>query len=1410
MKFSLINFFLLTASLSLGQTKIFVKFNDNVKPQNIKNRISAIVFNSSLSKTNNSSKQVMYEKSFYEKFGHLTNNLDRTTVLTIGKNINTDKFIKDLKQNENIDYIEKLKTYKIDVLTSDDSLLNKQWGLKSVHAPEAWKIFPEDATKVLLAVIDTGIDYKHPDLKNVLFINKGEVGLDKNGNDKRTNGIDDDNNGFVDDYRGWDFVNKIDAFNATLDNDFTDWDNNPMDENKHGTIVSGIIGAEHNTIGIAGVNPNIKILNLRAFDKNGEGEEDDVASAIIYAVKMGAKVINMSFGDKIYSQVLKDVIEYAHSKNVVLVASAGNSASYLTHYPSGFNEVISVGAIQQDELLASFSNYGSTIDLVAPGTQILSTTLDNKYQKVSGTSVSAPFVSAAAAMLLSVKNFTNDEIKQILKSTAKDLGASGWDEKYGAGNLNILKCLQLPVPSEIKINNPKQDYFVKNNLLEINISVLSPYFKSFNLSYGKGFNPTNWSNIFTGKENSQLLNEDVYQLNTSNFNDTTYTLRLLVNNINGTTTEERVNFHIDKTKPKVKYYSIIPAIQNDAIAFTASVYTDDKTIAQLFFKPYNNQTELDSIYLDGITEGQKFNRNSHFGIVFPNRITSNGKYEFYFKLTNRAGLKTIFKSDNGKNFIVNNNFNKQLKATNKKAYELPMGRIYRAPVYFDSSNSKYVLINETKTSSDLSIYKSINNGFTKMTILKHRIPVSVGDFNKDGKTDILSLFVKKGFIETQTSQNKLEFKNVFKDTSGTFWPSFAGDIDNDTNTEIIAFSSDTTFTIWEVQKDFQLIKEKTLYNFVGKENPQIKKSVFRNNQILVGSFNNNLQKEIITIDNYGRILTYNINGANTYSDGNVHKIFPPTAVKAYLSQGDFNGNGINEIGIFAEFEDEVFITPVKYCAVISLKNSSPKSVFERMFVDISSSFVSAYEKKYNSITFANLNNNNRKELLINSYPNAYIFDYKDSTNINLMFYKTDVNSQSIFYGDLDNNGFNDVAISNSAANKNIFYDFNNTLLPPPVIKEYYSIDSTHNFIEWENINKPAKIFYGKEIDNLILKDSTLNNKYIFEALPNTITYYQLAFYNKENGKIISEKSKIFSIYSHAPAKISGLKILNSKSIEIVFTNRIKNKELHTNSFIIDSVLIPNSVYAGSQYSIIITLKKPLEEGSHFLTVKNLRDFYNSPVPYFSNNFIVKKQNKKVKNLYISSYKILDNHTLNIIFNFNLDSISALNKNNYLITPNNLLSSIKFYKSSKKTIQIKTEKPFGSIGLEYTLIIKNLHSTKETGYVSFKENVGNQIVLVTTAKNINNVYVYPNPVNFETTEHVTFANLTSNVEIYIYNLTGKFIKKLTVEDSNGGITWNLKDENNKIVNSGIYIYRVVAYNSIGEKIEEKIGKFAVTR
>lgn len=275
---------------------------------------------------------------------------------------------------------------------SNDPLVASQWALNNtgqnggtvdadMDAFEAWDI-ATGTRATIVAVIDTGVDFTHPDLAANMWINGGEI---------PGNGIDDDGNGFADDVYGWNFVGN---------------NGNVMDDNGHGTHVAGIIGAVgNNGIGVAGVNWNTRIMALKFLDANGSGYLSNAVRALNYAVQMGARVSNNSYGGGGYDQFMAAAIANARNAGHIFVAAAGNSSLNIDvspAYPASYNSdnVIAVASTDRNDRLSTFSNYGvNTVDLAAPGSSILSTLPGGRYGTYSGTSMAAPQVAGAMALI---------------------------------------------------------------------------------------------------------------------------------------------------------------------------------------------------------------------------------------------------------------------------------------------------------------------------------------------------------------------------------------------------------------------------------------------------------------------------------------------------------------------------------------------------------------------------------------------------------------------------------------------------------------------------------------------------------------------------------------------------------------------------------------------------------------------------------------------------------------------------------------------------------------------------------------------------------------------------------------------------------------------------------------------------
>jgi len=284
-----------------------------------------------------------------------------------------------------------------------------------IDAPEAWKIYAPKST-ITVAVIDTGVDYNHPDLAANIWVNPLEdINHDGRFTQDDLNGKDDDKDGLVDDVMGWNF-NK--------------GSNNVMDDNGHGTHVSGTIAAGvNNKIGVAGVAGQgyVKIMPLKFLAADGSGYVADAVNALTYAAMKHALIANNSWGGGGYSQAMVAAMQLFQASGGLFVAAAGNNASNndkTPFYPASYNMAneIAVAAISYNNGLASFSNYGAgTVPMAAPGYYIASTYPNNQYALMSGTSMAAPHVSGVAALLWSQRGgtITGTQIKSILMSTVQ-------------------------------------------------------------------------------------------------------------------------------------------------------------------------------------------------------------------------------------------------------------------------------------------------------------------------------------------------------------------------------------------------------------------------------------------------------------------------------------------------------------------------------------------------------------------------------------------------------------------------------------------------------------------------------------------------------------------------------------------------------------------------------------------------------------------------------------------------------------------------------------------------------------------------------------------------------------------------------------------------------------------------------
>jgi len=444
-----------------------------------------------------SEREVILNKSFGEilvKFKG-ESEVERVKV-PLGKDL--EKFLDSYNNNPEVLYAEPNYFYHASLIPND-TYYDNQWYLQKIKAPSAWEEIQE-SPRVVIAIIDSGIQINHPDLAGNIWKNIDEI---------PANGIDDDRNGFIDDSNGWDFINNLPDPSPKFEEGFTEAGV------LHGTIVAGVAAAiGNNNTGITGVTWKTSIMPLRVLNDKGEGRTSEVVRAVDYAIANGADIINFSFVGFGYSKALAEAIKRAYDAGIIIVAAAGNeqeegegyNLDSTPMYPvchdgnNGENMIIGVAATDTLDQKTNFSSYGfSCVDIAAPGVSIFSTAVyeptkgpfDKYYNGYwSGTSMATPMVSAAAALIEEANpKISRQEVVNILLDSSDNISRlnPNFLGQLGRGRLNIAvaiaKAIEELKKEKVKILvAPFSNYVSQTNITDYNGEIEKEF-----LSYGENF-----------------------------------------------------------------------------------------------------------------------------------------------------------------------------------------------------------------------------------------------------------------------------------------------------------------------------------------------------------------------------------------------------------------------------------------------------------------------------------------------------------------------------------------------------------------------------------------------------------------------------------------------------------------------------------------------------------------------------------------------------------------------------------------------------------------------------------------------------------------------------------------------------------------------------------------------------------
>ena len=877
----------------------------------------------------------------------------------------------------------------------DDPHFEEQWSLSLIDMPGAWAIEKGDP-EVIIAVVDTGFDYTHEDLASQTWINPGEI---------PDNGIDDDNNGYIDDVHGWDFSTLP---SGDGNQEPVNGDNDPIDESGHGTHVAGIVGAAvDNQLGIAGIAWNCTLMPIRGAGVAGI-RDNRSAAAIIYAVDNGARVINMSWGGRDRSFVLRDAVDYAYARGVLMVAASGNESEGDSIFPAGYRKVISVAATEQHKQKFYQSNFGASIDIGAPGNVILSTHINNRYRTLSGTSMATAHVSGVAALIISKRpSLTHEEVRQILLSTTDPITES--PDLVGAGNLNAARALMASGSLKAHILSP-ETHSGGSNRIEFVGTAGGFKFETWQLLYGTSAVPTGFQPINTTSQ-QQKINETLLVWDTSAIAEGIYTVRLEVSSVEGKVLRDEVIVSVDRTPPQVRNVRVQNQITKGDYATVVSWSTDDFTVNTLSQRAREATAPFRPI------EENAASREHFFSLSL-----DTGSYDLFITSRNDAGLETV--DDNGGKFYRTEVTSGSISPNGFVETATALPPMHLGSVTTDFNRNGLLEIVGLPIGGDavsgIEVHERTAAGGYQLqhTGAIDARPLAVDDTDSDGLLEVLSGTRGRLFLLESVTQNGYPEKIIWETpflSSGQIV-----DLDNDGRKEIIGGDNfNDNIRIFENSgndsyEEILVIKNETEGSNVFGE------------QFAVGDFDGNGISELMVGDSEGELFIYESVGDNLLVETWRTKLNIKDAHQ--VAVGDLTGDGIPEFvvggtvldadlpSMLPRWEYHVF-TAYPPPGIALQTGGSGVSRYQSIW----SQAITPFQLKGNSVAIGDVDGDSQNELVILANPSVYVFkgmDHPASTFVPI-WHREVGETPRLFLADLNRDTFGELYL-NSEENLLIF------------------------------------------------------------------------------------------------------------------------------------------------------------------------------------------------------------------------------------------------------------------------------------------------------------------------------------------------------------------------------------------------------
>jgi subtilisin family serine protease len=1260
----------------------------------------------------------------------------------------------------------------------DDSLFQEglQWGLERVGGPDAWDTVRGDST-VLVAIVDTGVDYTHPDLSGNVWRNLAET---------PDNGLDDDGNGYIDDDVGWDFT---DAPEMGGSGDYLERDNDPLDDHGHGTYVAGIACATaDNRIGVAGIAPGCRVMPLRAGFCAGPTaylQEDDVSSAIVYAADNGARVINMSWGDVVVSPVIRDVLRYADALNCVLVASSGNSQSDQPHYPSGYAEAIAVGGTNPEDGLYFSSNYGVSLEVTAPAVDVWSTwtslgTGGEVYRSGSGTSAAAPFVSGLAALMISRNpGLTNDEVRQILAATAQDLGEPGWDPYFGSGRIRAPAAVEVGEAVVVTIVSPAAQEGIPG-VVPLVGTVAGAKLQSFSAWWGAGTAPAQWY-VLGEWENRQVVSDTIAWWHPSGLEEGSYALRVTAEDLDGQSYEQRVGVVVDFTAPEIAPPSPTLLLKDDHWGCLVEWESDDVTTSVLRAASMGCTLEVPTPY---VTTNHR---------VILEAPAWQGPWSYTVACRNAAGLETT--SDSLGHWyrlsVPEERFGAGTLVPDGEP-EWPQPAQYICPdvmtgVPFGGGLvfvvTEYVPAGSDRALGALELLAPDGEGLTIED--GPVLPRAVGDTDGDGLLEIVCSGLWEGKLWEQDSADALPTTNIWASFPGnSCHPDGVADLDGDGVAEILAIDQAYRGTIVIVRhlgNDSYEVADSLPNPSSGLDGVSL-------GSVVAADFDGDGAAEIVVGDHDGDLYAY------TGTPGAFSLLWQGTSSLVTiggLAAGDYDGDGLPEVAVASSTDPSAYNTEHELDArrwtveVLDLDAGE--------FATAAQVVVAGWADEGNAVGSADLDEDGRDEILLSANPNLYVLSMDGEGSLTVKSHLRGAASEGFAAYHMDRDGFVELLYSGWESSYLMQYEKPYGAPPPPSWVNAVPVDSSRVELTWAVVPEATwyRVYRGEEPGQLALVDSLAPApSWIDAGLESFVTYwYAVAAVDPTAEPSTSTMSTAVSAIPSPPPRLVLAAYHQAHQIALDFSQPLDNGlAKDPTNYTADGRVPSSSVVVRQGRRVVLSFAElPYAQPCTVSVSTVVRSQWGVPIDPCHRTAVLEIP-EDLPVLYVESAAYVGGQDgVAILFNESLAESGALDPARYRVEPDLTVDTVRWGDTGHTEVMISFAE--GSLpqadGTLYTIIVSGVRGV--SGAV-LEEGLGDRASFTGWAMSLGRVRPCPNPVSASSGE-VRFLYLTPTASIRIHNVVGERVASLEVQEARGWAAWPLRTDGGRRVKPGLYVWTI---------------------